>query len=147
MMESPFLYLTTELPPPPLFKDEFHENIIPQVSLFNILSKFNGETEKEYKTYKDNFLKRFELTRLPPYIILYIKRFTKNSFYVEKNPTIVNFPIKSIDFSDLLSPELRKAYPNGANYDLMANIVHVGPPTGGTYKVHILHHGTRRHAM
>ena len=32
MTESPFLYLTTELPPPPLFKDEHHENIIPQVS-------------------------------------------------------------------------------------------------------------------
>ena len=58
--ESPFLFLTSELPPPPLFKDEFHENIIPQVSLYNILSKFNGVTEKEYKTYKDNFLKRFE---------------------------------------------------------------------------------------
>jgi len=30
--ESPFLYLTCDLPPPPLFKDEFMENIIPQVS-------------------------------------------------------------------------------------------------------------------
>ena len=29
--ESPFLFLTTELPPPPLFKDEYDENIIPQV--------------------------------------------------------------------------------------------------------------------
>ena len=36
-----------------------------QVSLYNLLSKFNGVTEKEYKTYKDNFLKRFELTKLP----------------------------------------------------------------------------------
>ena len=31
--ESPFLYLTAELPPPPLFKDELHENIIPQINL------------------------------------------------------------------------------------------------------------------
>ena len=29
--ESPFLYLTCDLPPPPLFKDEFRENIILQV--------------------------------------------------------------------------------------------------------------------
>ena len=36
-----------------------------QVTLYNLLSKFNGVTEKEYKTYKDNFLKRFELTKLP----------------------------------------------------------------------------------
>jgi hypothetical protein len=103
--ESPFLYLTSELPPPPLFKDEFHENIIPQVSLYNILSKFNGVSEKEYKTYKDNFIKRFEITRLPKFIILYIKRFTKNTFFVEKNPTIVNFPVKSIELGDLLSEE------------------------------------------
>jgi len=31
--DSPFLYLTAELPPPPLFKDELHENIIPQINL------------------------------------------------------------------------------------------------------------------
>ena len=31
--ESPFLYLTCDLPQPPLFKDEKKENIIPQVSV------------------------------------------------------------------------------------------------------------------
>lgn len=92
--DSNFLYLTCDLPPPPLFTDEFRENIIPQVNLYQLLAKFNGTTEKEYKTYKDNFLKRFEITRLPQFIILYIKRFTKNTFFLEKNPTIVNFPIK-----------------------------------------------------
>lgn len=94
--ESPFLYLTCDLPPPPLFIDEFRENIIPQVNLYQLLTKFNGVTEKEYKTYKDNFMKRFEITQLPPYLILYIKRFTKNTFFVEKNPTIVNFPVKYV---------------------------------------------------
>ncbi len=40
-------------------------------------------------------MKRFELTKLPNYIILCIRRFTKNTvFVVEKNPTIVNFPVK-----------------------------------------------------
>ena len=113
------------------------------MSLYNILSKFNGQTEKEYKTYKDNLLKKFEITRLPPYIILYIKRFTKNTFYVEKNPTIVNFPIKSIEFGDLLSPELKEKYPEGGSYDLMANVVHEGEPKGGTYKLHVLHQGRK----
>ena len=46
------------------------------------------------KTNKEEIVKRFELTRLPPYLILCIKRFTKNTFFVEKNPTIVNLPIK-----------------------------------------------------
>ena len=79
--------------------------------------------------------------RLPPYIILYIQRFTKNTFYVEKNPTIVNFPIKSIEFGDFLTDDAKKKYPNGAPYDLIANIVHEGAPTSGTYKLHILHKG------
>ncbi|CAG2182697.1 unnamed protein product, partial [Oppiella nova] len=40
--EIPFLYLTIDLPPQPLFRDELTDNIIPQVPLFTILSKFNG---------------------------------------------------------------------------------------------------------
>lgn len=92
--ETPFLYLTLDLPSAPLYRDEFMQNIIPQVPLGNLLAKFNGVTEKEYKTYKENIMKRFELTRLPRFLIIYIKRFTKNQWFVEKNPTIVNFPIK-----------------------------------------------------
>lgn len=73
MEEIPFMFLTCDLPPPPLFPDELRENIIPQVPLFGILNKFNGLSEKEYKTHKDSVLKRFEITNLPPFIILYIK--------------------------------------------------------------------------
>ena len=53
----------------------------------------------------------------------------------------MNFPIKSIEFGDFLTPEAKKKYPNGAPYDLIANIVHEGAPTSGTYKLHILHKG------
>eukprot|EP00058_Branchiostoma_floridae_P024860 XP_002610350.1 hypothetical protein BRAFLDRAFT_120059 [Branchiostoma floridae] len=142
---SPFMYLTLDLPPPPLFQDEYEQNIIPQVPLANLLAKFNGEAEKEYKSYKDSTLKRFELTRLPPYLILYVKRFTKNNFYVEKNPTIVTFPVKNIDLREYLSkdPEIQKKHPN-TTYDLIANIVHDGLPGAGkgTYRVHIYHKGS-----
>lgn len=58
-----------------------------------LLYTFFCFSTQEYKTYKENFLKRFQLTKLPPYLIFCIKRFTKNNFFVEKNPTIVNFPI------------------------------------------------------
>jgi hypothetical protein len=68
--ETPYLFLSVDLPPPPLFRDEFKESIIPQVPLFQILTKFDGQTAQEYKTYKDNFLKRYEITKLPPYLIL-----------------------------------------------------------------------------
>lgn len=145
--KSSFMYLTADLPPPPLFKDDVRENIIPQVPLFTILAKFNGLTEKEYRTYKDSTLKRFEITSLPPYLILYIKRFTKNTFFVEKNPTIVNFPIRDVDLSDLVSAaEGGAAAADGGRYvyDLVANVVHEGEPASGkgTYRAHILHRGS-----
>lgn len=137
--ENHFLYLTLDLPPPPLFKDELSESIIPQVPLFTILAKFNGQTEKEYKTYKDSDLKRFEITHFPKYLILYIKRFTRNTFFLEKNPTIVNFPIKNVDLTELLAPELRSEHK--CVYDLIANVVHDGEPEAGkgTYRMHVLH--------
>ena len=77
--------------------------------MYTVLGKFNGETE--LTDVKSNTLRKFKLTRLPPYIILYMKRFTKNTFYVEKNPTIVNFPIKAVEFGgDLLTEEAKKRY-------------------------------------
>lgn len=141
-----FLYLTLDLPAPPLFKDEMRENIIPQVPLSTLLAKFNGSTEKEYKTYKDSVMKRFQLEQLPRYIILYIKRFTKNTFFVEKNPTIVNFPIKSVDFGELLTPEVRQRHTNGTVYDLIGNVVHEGQPEAGkgAYRMHVRHHGSQK---
>ncbi len=69
-----------------------------------------------------------------------LKRFTKNTFFVEKNPTIVNFPVRNIDLRELLSEENQKHNPNTV-YDLIANIVHDGQPNKGTYRVHILHKG------
>jgi len=102
------------------------------VNLFALLSKFNGTQEKEYNTYKDNSLKRFQVTSLPPFLILYIRRFTKNTFFVEKNPTIVNFPVLSVDFGEAFGLE-------SACYDLIANIVHEGQHKGGTWRMH-LHH-------
>lgn len=70
MEEKPFLYLSVDLPPPPLFRDEIKESIIPQVPLMQILGKFDGFTSQEVKTYKDNFLKKYELVKLPRYLIM-----------------------------------------------------------------------------
>ncbi|KAK1338209.1 hypothetical protein QTO34_001323 [Cnephaeus nilssonii] len=80
MVESTFTYLTLDLPTTPLYQDEKEQLIIPRVPLFNILAKFNGITEKEYKTYKENFLKRFQLTKLPPYLI-FLQAVHKNTTY------------------------------------------------------------------
>ena len=82
--QSPFLWLTLDLPTTPLFKDESEKNIIPQVALYELLKKYDGRTEREYKTWKDLFLKKFELRQLPPYLIVVIKRISKNNFFLEK---------------------------------------------------------------
>ncbi|KAH9422127.1 U4/U6.U5 tri-snRNP-associated protein 2 [Dermatophagoides pteronyssinus] len=143
-----FLYLTLDLPSTPLFRDEMSENIIPQVPLSRLLAKFDGNSEKEYKTYKDSFLKRFVITKFPKHLILYIKRFTRNTFFLEKNPTIVNFPIKNADLSELFPNRNEQINDQQQNlkivYDLVANIVHDGQPESGkgTYRIHILHKGT-----
>ncbi|KAF8683411.1 Spindle pole body protein [Rhizoctonia solani] len=114
---TPFLLLALDLPPPPLFQDAVEKNIIPQVSLASLLAKYDGKTTQEFA----GQLKRFRCTKLPPYIILHFKRFTKNNFVEERNPTIVNFPIDGVDFSQVLerSPELANA---PIIYDLVANV-------------------------
>nr|GMD99612.1 U4/U6.U5 tri-snRNP-associated protein 2-like [Ipomoea batatas] len=83
----PFLMLGLDLPPPPLFQDILEKNIIPQVPLFNILKKFDGETVTEVVRPRIARM-RYRVTKLPKYLILHMRRFTKNNFFVEKNPTL-----------------------------------------------------------
>lgn len=44
VQRSPFLFLSVDLPPPPLFQDAVERNIIPQVSLASVLAKYDGKT-------------------------------------------------------------------------------------------------------
>jgi U4/U6.U5 tri-snRNP-associated protein 2 len=141
----PFLYLTLDVPPPPLYVDIEKDDIIPQVPLLDLFRKFDGVTEQK----KGSLAHTYKITKIPRYLILYIKRFTKNNFFTEKNPTIVKFPIKNLDLEDYYS--VGDGEP--ARYDLLANVVHTGKPSllgdktaapseGGRYKVQILHKAT-----
>ncbi|VDO99241.1 unnamed protein product [Heligmosomoides polygyrus] len=141
--ELPFLYLALDLPPAPLYRDEQMQNIIPQVPLSVLLQKFNGTTEKEYKTYNENIMKRFELLRLPEYLIITYKRFHKNQWFVEKNPTIVNFPISNVDLFDCLTEDSKREH-KYTTYDLVANVVHDGKPDAGNYRIQLVHVGSRK---
>ncbi|PAV77614.1 hypothetical protein WR25_25477 [Diploscapter pachys] len=141
--EMPFLYLALDLPPAPLYRDEQMQNIIPQVPLHVLLQKFDGATEKEYKTYNENITKRFELLRLPEYLIITYKRFHKNQWFIEKNPTIVNFPISNVDFYDCLSADAKPLH-KYTTYDLVANIVHEGQPDAGSYRSQLVHPGSQK---
>ncbi|XP_021719782.1 U4/U6.U5 tri-snRNP-associated protein 2-like isoform X1 [Chenopodium quinoa] len=135
--KMPFLMLSLDLPPPPLFKDVMEKNIIPQVPLFNILKKFDGETITEVVRPQIARM-RYRVTKLPPYIIMHMRRFTKNNFFVEKNPTLVNFPVKNLELKDYIPlPTPKDDEKLRSKYDLIANIVHDGKPSEGSYRVFV----------
>ena len=80
-----------------------------QVPIFDLLKKFdNQHTSDDIKAGR----RRFKLTKLPAYMVLHIKRFTKNNFFVEKNPTIVNFPVKNLELRDVVPVPSGVYYPS-----------------------------------
>jgi U4/U6.U5 tri-snRNP-associated protein 2 len=67
------------------------------------------------------------------------QRFSKNNFFIEKNPTIVNFPVKNWEVRDSVPVPL--AEPGGqlppSKYNLIANVCHDGKAGEGVYRCHI----------
>ncbi|KAM0518459.1 hypothetical protein ACHAPE_004222 [Trichoderma viride] len=117
-----FLFLTLDLPSAPLFQDELEKNIIPQVPLSTILSKYDGKQAQEQHAQR----KRYRLLHpLPPHLIFHVKRFSQNKFVAERNPTIVTFDARNLDVSPYVEPN-PKEWPVGEPiwYDLVANVVH-----------------------
>ncbi|CAK7207758.1 Ubiquitin carboxyl-terminal hydrolase 10 [Sporothrix eucalyptigena] len=120
-----FLLLTLDLPPAPLFQDEQERNIIPQVPLTKLLSKYDGQSAHLAHVDHGDVRRRFQLQGpLPPYLVLHMKRFTVNKFITERNPTIVTFDPRGLD----MRPYVEGADGNGSDdeytYDLVANVVH-----------------------
>jgi len=115
--ETDFLLLTLDIPEKPLFKDDDGGLVIPQEPLVNVLRKFDGvsfcdvlATQQQQKSEEIDGLvvakkRRYRLKRLPNYLILHLSRFKRNNFSVEKNPTIVMFPVKNFDLSSYVFPE------------------------------------------
>ena len=129
--EVPFLYLTVDVPAAPLFKDALERNIIPQVPLMACLTKFDGQTTQEMM---NGDQRRYKITRLPKYLIVHIKRFSKNTQqFSEKNPTIVNFPVRNLEMGPFtaLAPDAQAA---ATKFHLMCSIQHDGTPESGSYR-------------
>ena len=118
-----FMILTLDLPSAPLFADALDPaNVIPQVPLTSLLSKYDGLRAQE----RLNTRVRYRLLHpLPPYLFFHVKRFSKNKFVSERNPTIVTFPTRSLDISPYVEPN-PSAHPPGEPiwYDLVANVTH-----------------------
>lgn len=126
----PFLMLALDLPPAPLYKDTLERVTIPQVPVFDLLRKFDGvSVHDDIRAGR----RKMKITRLPKFLVLHVKRFVKNQFFTEKNPTIVNFPVKGLNLGECVPvPEGKPAV-----YDLVANVVHEGKAGEGTYRVQV----------
>lgn len=121
-----FFLLAIDLPPLPVFQDVIEKNIVPQVSIGEVLSKYDGVSFQEAR----GLIRRFKMLKLPPLLILHYRRFTKNNFVEERNRTIVNYPVKGLNMSDYVDdPALA---PLQTQYDLVANITHEA--TAGTVR-------------
>mmetsp|Transcript_3605 Transcript_3605/g.10831 ORF Transcript_3605/g.10831 Transcript_3605/m.10831 type:complete len:520 (-) Transcript_3605:194-1753(-) len=132
----PFFFLSLEVPPLPLFKDSSDRKLLPQVPLHNLLQKFNGQ--REHHIVKSGERRVYTFETLPKYLIMNIKRFTRNNFFMEKNPTIVPFPAKNLEMREFLPPDVARKTAS-TKYDLVAAVVHEGPHRGGTYTVNVRH--------
>ncbi|KYN96971.1 putative U4/U6.U5 tri-snRNP-associated protein 2 [Plasmodium gaboni] len=136
----PFRTLSLKLPSAPVFKSTTESNIIPQVSIFELLSKFDGETET-FLQENSKTPSTLIISKLPKYLIFTIERFSKNNFFIEKNGTIVNFVIKNLDMKDYVHEDFLSLNPV-TKYNLIANIFHTGTVNQGSYKIHVLNQPT-----
>jgi hypothetical protein len=102
VVQTPFNHLSLEVPPCPLFRDSEGGLVIPQVPLFQVLQKFDGATWTDSVTSESHVRRRYRLLRLPRFLVLHLVRFTRNNFYLEKNPTIVTFPVKNLEMKEFL---------------------------------------------
>jgi U4/U6.U5 tri-snRNP-associated protein 2 len=120
---APYLILTLDLPPRPLFRDSIEaRNVIPQVPLTSLLQKYSGLHASEKQ---DRRIRHRLLHPLPPYLLFHIKRFSANKFVSERNPTIVTFPSpRGLDMGPYVEPN-PAVHPMGEPiyYELVANII------------------------
>ena len=104
-----------------MFKDDDGGIVIHKRQLWKVLRKFDGDSftdvlamqQKQQATEENNDTGgvvvtrkgRYRLKKLPNHLILHLNRFKRNGFFVEKNPTIVMFPVKNFDLSSYVFPE------------------------------------------
>ena len=106
-MQVGCMYLTLNIPPMPLFKAGPDDSTqatpsMPEIPLYELLKKVNGTTWTDTPTPKGLVKKRYELRALPRYLILNLERFVKTQFALEKNSTVVTFPVKNLDMRPYL---------------------------------------------
>lgn len=89
----PFLVLPIQLPFAPVFAEAKTRSLIHQVKLMDLLEAFAGKKVAELP---NGETRKMWISRLPRYLWLHVKRFTTNTVGVEKNNTLVTFPLENL---------------------------------------------------
>mmetsp|Transcript_75651 Transcript_75651/g.122838 ORF Transcript_75651/g.122838 Transcript_75651/m.122838 type:complete len:244 (-) Transcript_75651:412-1143(-) len=79
-------------------------------------------------------VKRLHLFRLPPVLVVHLKRFSKSSYSRGKLNTVVNFPVSLLDLSDYMAAESPDR--DSCQYMLYGISNHSGSTEGGHYIAH-----------
>eukprot|EP01104_Vermistella_antarctica_P015714 TRINITY_DN5224_c0_g1_i1.p1 TRINITY_DN5224_c0_g1~~TRINITY_DN5224_c0_g1_i1.p1 ORF type:complete len:1284 (+),score=421.09 TRINITY_DN5224_c0_g1_i1:265-4116(+) len=85
--------------------------------------------------------KKFDLWRLPDYLVVHLKRFAGSSYTRRKLETMVDFPVEGLDLSPYAVGPTRDGAP--PIYDLYAVSNHFGGMGGGHYTAYALNHTTK----
>ena len=134
LLNIPFFKLSLDLPTKPLFRNDSKKNaeedVLSTVSLFELLEKFDGRPVASVSSSSSSSdatatstptMSTYGLTRLPKYLILHIKRFSRNNYTMEKNGTIVSFPLRNLDMRQYMTEEARAAIPPVASLAALSN--------------------------
>ncbi|CCG82112.1 Related to snRNP-associated protein [Taphrina deformans PYCC 5710] len=116
---SPFLFLALDLPATPLFQDDVSGTVVPQVTVTELLGKYNGSEVQELPGSR----RRFVLHALPRVLVLHLARDRKSDFRTERNKTVVSFPLTGLDLTSLVTPD-DGTEPGPLVYDLLVNVTH-----------------------
>ena len=116
------------------------KNIIPQVPIADLLRKYDGATPTPTPRGGRG---RSKSRGSPSTSSRHYKRFTKNAFFREKNPTIVTFPIgaRPLRLADHVPVPVDPASnePAPSSYDLVANVCHDGAADAGAFRAQVFH--------
>ena len=75
--------------------------------LYSLLAKYDGVTLT--KEIWNNIEKTYRITKLPRFLIFTINRLKKNEFFIEKDSSIVLFPVQNLEMRDFFFPPVRAA--------------------------------------
>ena len=89
-------YLRLDLAEETLFTDPGASHLV-QVALYDLLDKYNNEKSTEVLVGEKRVVKKYSVKKLPPYLVFHIHRFKHNNFFLEKNNTLVSFPLQNLD--------------------------------------------------